>query len=141
MKPVFKLLQATDGALGRLVRECSAQVKLDDAVRSAMPEALSGRVRLGHYANGVLVLAASTAAWATRLRFEAPEVQARLRKTPGFENLKAIQIKVGRADDDDARGRANLPEPLSTTARNTIGEAAASMPEGPVREALERLAS
>ena len=141
MVTVHKLLNASGGQLARLVRRCQARTDLETVFRRTLPDNLASHLALGHYDNGVLIVLAASAAWATRLRFECPDVESKLRGTPAFSQLKAIQIKVRRRMAEDSGSRVSAPRCLSKSASKTVNAAADSMPPGLVRDALLRLAS
>lgn len=109
---------------------------LQSVLDACLPAPLRGQVRVSNFRQGVLVAGVSGGALAHRLRTLAPQV---------VEALRARQVPVVELR---AEVRPGVPEPpappkravLGPAARESIEQLAASLPESPMRAALERMA-
>lgn len=89
--------------------------------------------------NGILVLHADSAAWATKLRYNTPAILAYMQNTCDLPALKTIRIKVipasKRTQDTTVK-----PLSISSVSASFINQVAASMPDDELRLSLLKLA-
>ena len=90
-KQLKDLLAGND--LSQLVLRAREAGELDARVRSLLPEALAAHVTGAVLHEHTVVVLADSAAWATRIRFHAPELVARL--APRYDGaVTRVQVKV-----------------------------------------------
>lgn len=86
-----------------------------------------------------LVLQATNAMWATRLRFNAPQLLQALRAYPEFAALKQLQCHINPTTPPPQR-RPAAPQALSSASSKALAEAAAQISDPQLKQALLRLA-
>ncbi|MGD9387804.1 MAG: DciA family protein [Gammaproteobacteria bacterium] len=83
------------GDLSRLVDRAREAGELDARVRALLPEGLGSHVTGAafHEADGEVVVLVDSSAWASRIRFHAPELVARL--APRYDGaVTRVRVKV-----------------------------------------------
>lgn len=83
-----------DPTLSALVKRAAELRDIDGVVREWLPELLRDKVQVAVTRGDTLVLTASSAVWATRLRYEVPELLERARLTPALAHIGRIQVRV-----------------------------------------------
>ena len=81
--------------LSRLVERAREAGELDARVRTLLPDGLGAHVTGAafHAADGEVVVLVDSAAWASRIRFHAPELVAQL--APRFDGaVRRVRVKV-----------------------------------------------
>ena len=85
---------ANEPTLNRLLAKARALQEINTLVRGWLPGPLAQKVRVAVIRDGVLVLTADSAAWATRLRYEASNLLEKAREHPELSHLVTVQIRV-----------------------------------------------
>ncbi|MBI1175610.1 MAG: DUF721 domain-containing protein [Sideroxydans sp.] len=118
----------------RTARELAA---LQRHYRRLAPPSLARASRVHWFEQQTLVLAADNAAIAAKLRQLAPQLVLQLRQ--GGVEVTGIQVKVqvGQSPDNRPAGGRKL----SPAGRQQMAELAASLPDSPLKNALQRLAA
>lgn len=127
---------AAPGDVRAVTEHASRLLALQSVLDACLPAALRGQVRVSNFRQGVLVAGVSGGALAHRLRTLAPQL---------VEALRARQVAVVELR---AEVRPAVPAPppppkravLGPGARESIERLAASLPDSPMRAALERMA-
>ncbi len=138
---VARLLQ-TRSDLAELLRQTGQRRELLQQVRRALPEELAPHCVAATLERGSLRLRADSPVWAARLRYQVPQLLARLRADrPGLAN---IQVKAGPAADGGiARSRQDAPaapRAPSPAAASAVEAAARQVTDPSLCHALQRLA-
>ncbi|MCO7223985.1 DUF721 domain-containing protein [Pleionea sp. CnH1-48] len=81
------------GSLRYLLDNINRIKQLDKTIKSFLPDNLTEHCHVVNYRDSRLVLGAHAAAWATRLKFETPQLLSQLRQN-GFAGLKGIDIII-----------------------------------------------
>ncbi|MEQ8659863.1 MAG: DUF721 domain-containing protein [Gammaproteobacteria bacterium] len=103
-----------------------------------LPPQLRAHCRLAAVRDGCLLVHADSAAWATQLRYRAPELVASLPDEPEFAGVRTLRVQT-RAPD-------YMPAPVVARARMSGAAAAAMVAQAEhigdarLRAALQRLA-
>jgi len=127
---------AAPGDTGSVTEHARRLLALQTVLDACLPTVLRGQVRVSNLRQGVLVAGVNGGAVAHRLRTLAPQL---------VEALRARQVAVVELR---AEVRPVMPAPppppkravLGPTARESIERLAASLPDSPMRAALERMA-
>ena len=82
--------------LGRLIHDSSQHQAWTDTLRNLLPEALAAEVTVVNFRGPLLVVQASNASFATRLRYLLPELTIKLGKLADFQQLDQIRISVNQ---------------------------------------------
>ena len=96
-RKIENLLNAEDqkySPLQKLLNRAEQQQAATAEVRALLPEALRSGCRVVDPGPPRLVLACRTAAAATRLRFQAPELLEQLKALPQYANVDEINVRV-----------------------------------------------
>ena len=88
--------------------------------------------------NGVLYLQITSAGWATRLRYQTPELIKSLAKFQEFRGVKTIQIKVSA--NTAPVNRQLLPTPISAESAESIAQIAEGIKDKDLQAAMRKLA-
>ncbi len=126
------------GPLKAVIDQARQLDRLSRRLQRALPEELQGQWRLARLDEGEMVIVAESSAWATRLRYLTPQIQAAAERVTGF---RPQRVTVRVAPSEPSPRRRHSPAPLSEQARATLQGAAAATDDPRLREALERLAS
>ena len=91
-------------SLSRLIERANELQQIDRVVGAWLPEVLRPQVKVAVTRGDTLVLTTTSAVWATRLRYEVPELLERARKTEALAHIQRIQVRVdGPAAASDRR--------------------------------------
>lgn len=116
---------------GRQVRELERQVL------ASLPAELAGYCRVGGIADGCLLLFATTPAWASRLRFEAPRLQKLLARK-GLASIRSVQVRIVPAAE--ARSLPPRQMRMSRDTARLLEQTARAVQDPRLAQALARLA-
>lgn len=126
------------GPLRAVVDHARDLERLTRRLQRAAPEAVRGRWRLARLDPEEIVILAESSAWATRLRFLAPQLQDAAERLGG---RRPQRVTVRVAPSAPQPRRLDPPGPLSEQAAEALRSAAAASTDPRLREALERLAA
>lgn len=113
--------------------------QLTRLAREVVPEPESSHISAVAVVETGAVVWTDSAAWATRLRYQADALLERLRRVTGLRELKSVQVKV--LPTNDAPEEKKRPSPaLTAQSAQTIAACAAYVSDVKLKEALERLA-
>ncbi|HET8700472.1 MAG TPA: DUF721 domain-containing protein [Nitrococcus sp.] len=131
-------LREDNGALSRLLRHAHTNARQQQKLQILLPQELAGHWRLARLDTQVLCLVAETPLWATHLRYRRTVLLQGAAVIVG-QPPRQFQIRVEPA----SMIRPSQPPArlLSMKAAESLRQSAAGMGEGPLREALLRLAS
>ncbi len=138
---VARLLQNRSD-LAELLRQTEQRQALLQQVRRALSEELAAHCVAATLERGGLKLRADSPVWAARLRYQVPQLLARLRADrPGLAN---IQVKAGPAADGGTarslRSAPAVPRAPSPAAATAVEAAAEQVTDPSLCHALRRLA-
>lgn len=138
MESAAGLLQSA-GPLQPLMQKAFRLTQLDKRVRGLLPASLKNHCRVANVRDTALVLLADGAAWATRLRYLAPELCRRLQASE-LPRLTRIEVRIAPPETP-----ASPPKParclrLNAEAAATIMAAAEATEDPRLKAALRRLA-
>ena len=128
-------LEAADGA-GKVMAHARLLVKLTHVYQEIAPTHLGQASSLANYKSGIIVIHAVSGAVAAKLRQLAPTLAEGFSKR-GIE-CNGVQVKV-QARKINTQSRASTLKPLSSRASRTLESLRDSLPDSPLRAALETL--
>lgn len=82
--------------LGKIVDKINALQHFQALLEKHLEPTITQHCRLGQYENGIITLLTHSAAIATQLRFQVPQLLSTLRQDPQFAGLRSIQIKIAQ---------------------------------------------
>lgn len=129
-------LEAAEG-VGQVMAHARLLVKLARFYTEFAPTHLGQASRVANYkAGGIIVIHANNGAVATKLRQMAPSLAHDFSKCGA--QCSEVQIKV-QANEIQSQSRTPTQKPLSKRTCFELGNLASSLPNGPLRSALESL--
>ncbi|MBK7423051.1 MAG: DUF721 domain-containing protein [Propionivibrio sp.] len=128
-------LEAADGA-GKVMAHARLLIKLTHLYQEIAPTHLGQASRLANYKSGIIVIHAVSGAVAAKLRQMAPTLAEGFSKR-GVE-CNGVQVKV-QARKISTQSRASTQKPLSSRTSRTLEGLRDSLPDSPLRAALETL--
>ncbi len=81
-------------ALDALVQRARRFKALESLVRGWLPAALAPHVGLANLREDTLVLSVESAAWATKLRYEVPNLLAAAKRHEATRQVREVKIRV-----------------------------------------------
>ena len=130
-------LDAADGA-GKVLAHARLLMKLTHLYQEIAPTHLGQASHLANYKSGIIVIHAASGAIAAKLRQMAPTL------ADGFSirgvECNGVQIKV-QARKIDAQSTASTKKPLTPRTSHTLESLRDTLPNSPLRTALETLLS
>jgi len=135
IKPLARIL-ATDTQIAAWHERMRLESRLTTAVRRLLPRALADRVRVAEASPPALTLAVAAGAIAAVVRQRSPDLLAGLRRDGlHFTELRVrVQVKV-----EPAPNKTTLSIQRHRVDSAPLRKLAATLPDGPLRAALERL--
>lgn len=94
-RPSDQIARAATDRLSALWRTAGRLEQLTTCVRACLPELLRPHVSVVRQDGDDLVLVASNASWATRLRLLADELRDDLAELPEFRRVRRIRVQIG----------------------------------------------
>lgn len=114
---VSEVLSDHNSHLGQLLRRASLLMQLDQLLASLFDAELAAHFQVAALRKNRLILVSPTAAWATRLRMQAPQVIGALRQR-GYTGIEHIDIRV--APLVEQAGEERHKKPLSPAAQHAL---------------------
>ena len=134
-KSLENYLEAADGA-GKVLAHARLLLKLAHLYQEIAPIHLGQASSLANYKSGIIVIHAVSGAVAAKLRQLSPTLSAGFCKR-GVE-CNGVQVKV-QARKINTQSRASAQKPLSSRSSRSLEDLRDSLPDSPLRSALESL--
>ncbi len=128
-------LESANGA-GQLMAHARLLVKLGRLYQEIAPPHLCQASSLANYKTGIVIIHADSGAVAAKLRQLAPTLADGFSKR-GIE-CTGVQVKV-QARENPTQSRNSTTKPLSSTASNTLENLRNTLPDDPLRHAIDQL--
>jgi hypothetical protein len=112
-----EILSDGDSSLGGVLQHASLLLKLQKLLAASIDASLAGHFQVANVRQNRLILVAPSAAWATRLRLEAPHL-LRILNRAGYANLRDLDIRVAPLFEQPASVRGE--KPLSAAAEQAL---------------------
>lgn len=136
---ITSLLADQASALCQLSNRARYLATLDRTVRALLPAAIVDHCRVANLRDNVLVLQAEGTVWATKLRYQLPQILTDLRRLPDLKGLDSIRIRIAPAQT--AQNPSPLARPhLSEHSAELLQQAADATPDPELAAALRRVA-
>jgi len=134
LQPLARIL-ATDAQIAAWHDRMQREFRLTTAVRRLLPRALADRVRVADAAEQALTLAVAAGAVAAVVRQRTPDLLAGLRRE-GWD-FTELRVRVQVRSEPPLPAKI-LRNPRSKVELTAFKQLAATLPEGPLRAAIER---
>lgn len=136
---ITTLLTNKDSALCRLSDRARYLATLDRAVRSQLPASIADHCRVANLRDNILVLQVDGTVWATKLRYQLPQILADLQCLPDLKGLDSVRVRVAPPQTLQAPPPMARPR-LSEQSAELLRQTADSTPDPDLAAALRRLA-
>jgi hypothetical protein len=135
--PLENYLQSADGA-GKVLAHARLLIKLAHLYQGMAPAHLCQASCVANYKSGIIIIHAVSGAVAAKLRQLAPTLVNEFLKR-GVE-CNEVQVKV-QAHEIKSQSRGSTQKPLSQRTEETLSGLAGTLPDSPLRAALQTLIS
>lgn len=136
---LHKLLAAAGGPLAQLLYASQKHATLLAQLRERLPDDLAAALRSAALDRGCLRLGVVGGAWATRLRFLAPQLQRRLEDW-SYGPVETVEVRVTVPAGSGPSIAPTAPMPLSSASREHLEAVAQSAADPRLAAALRSLA-
>jgi len=127
-----------------IIKRAEALQRLDREMRAALPEKLASQIQLADIdtREGVVTVISQSQALATNIRFQQPAILKALKELTGKQNLHRVKVRPLVDMPTPERRESTLPPPTKSDESAAVLQASANdMPEGPLKQSLQRLAN
>lgn len=136
---LHKLLASRSGPLAALLDATQQHAALLTQIKNCLPVELAAVVLSAVHSNGCLRLGVSSSAWASRLRFMAPQIRAWLADWP-HDPVTSIEVHVLMAAHPSSPRAALAPRSISPANRAHLEAVAQTSTDPRLAAALRALA-
>lgn len=91
---LWTLVNSDSGILHNLIQQVTLLKYIDQKLGSFLGKPLCDHCTIANFANETLLLHADTPAWASRLRYNTPQIMLFMQNECGLESLRTIRVKV-----------------------------------------------
>jgi hypothetical protein len=140
--PIYNFLTSEHSGLHLVLRKVEQLRQINQLLTQYLDPVLLAHCQACSYELGELILLADSPAWATHIRYLAPDLRAWLCKQPTLHKLEQITCKVAPAKAQSAAVAKPPTEPrvLSTSLKTLLSGTATEISNPKLRAALLRLA-
>lgn len=124
----------------RLLSRARVLGELDALVHELIPSPLNGHCRVLSVRDDTLIVAADSAAWAARLRYQSSQLVKQLAGLSSVK-LRTVQVRIRASDQTPGSRSTHIRRPLSGRNSMVLKQAARSVTDASLKAALLRLAS
>jgi hypothetical protein len=136
MHQIRKLLN-TQGTLTQLRQALAQQQKLLQTVRDCLPSPLNDQLQAAVLNGRTLSLMVHSPVWASRLRYQAPQLLRQLRQQ-GL-TIEQIRPRITPAVGITRKTKHRQVEAMSPGSAKALSQVAETLEAGPLQDALRRL--
>ena len=134
-----QLLKSSTGSLGRLVANASRLERATCALHAHLTPPLDQHVAVAAVRERDLVVVCDSPAWASRLRYQSPQILNHMKAALGNPDLTRLELLVRPAESLPTRDDPRRPS-LSRRSGEGMRSVASTLEPGPLRDTLLRLA-
>ena len=138
--PHIKQVISKNSSLCTLINHTKHLVKLNRIVQRQLTYSLQPHCKVANYRENTLYLHVDSAAWATRLRFNIPQLTEQLKKTKEFKELQSIRIHQGKQPINKENKQKPINIRLSKDTAEQLNCLADNVTDEKLASALKRLA-
>ncbi|MGE0384840.1 MAG: DciA family protein [Gammaproteobacteria bacterium] len=135
---VSALLRRPGLRIAELVRRAEEAGGCTARIRALVEAQFRPHLVHAHVAAKQLVVVVDTAAWATRWRYQAPELLRCIRAGAGFAGVESIRVRVAVSDPPRVRPASGAPR-MSRTAAAFLQQVSDSTPDPELKATFARL--
>lgn len=127
----------------RLIQRGNQLLRVDILVRRLLGPGFEEHCRVANIKGSSLLLHVDSTVWATRIRYQLPELLRSLQQTEPLRQITEIQLRVQPRDETETPKKAARirKATMSRDAALCVHECASSIDDEQLRSALQRLAN
>jgi hypothetical protein len=138
LRPAASFVAGEDHPLARLLEQAGQLERLTQGLAAGLPPPLGEHVQVGRFTRERLVLVTDSPAWATRLRYCAPDILRLVEELCGVR-LKEVRVRVSPLDEPRAAPPPRGRPALSAASGELLRQAALATDDPKLQGALLRL--
>lgn len=138
--PANILQQDPTSVLAFIQSKVQQLTKLNQIWQAEISSDLAEHTRVANFRDGYLIIECASAAWATRLRYNLPDITQKLLKQPDLRDLTHIEWNIQPQFHTLNAQLSQLPPVLSSASAELLKNAADNIQVKPLQEALLRIA-
>jgi hypothetical protein len=138
--PMRAFLKADTSIIGRLIQHIEFLKGLEQRLLPFLDPPLNKHCTIANYVNDTLILHTDAPVWASRIRYNTPQILLFMQNECDLATLKTIRIKAIPARFSNTRSPDNSWKLEEHTA-NLIRQAAAATTDEPLRQSLQKISS
>jgi hypothetical protein len=115
--PLSEILSSQESSLGGVLKRAQVLLQLQRLLADSVDPSLANRFQVANIRQNRLILLTPSAAWATRLRMQVPQL-LRILHQSGFTDLRDIETRVAPLVEHPSAERTG--KPLSEAARQAL---------------------
>ena len=139
LKSTGEVIRNSSSSLQHILDHARVLEQLTRRLRRHLEPALAPHCQVANYREGTLVISTDSPVWATRLRYQLPQLRRQLAADHSLQGLSDIRLRV-RPASRPLREQLPPPEPLSRDSALLISGIAESISDPGLRSALLRFA-
>lgn len=139
-KHLAGLLKSGSESLGPLLAHVRRLEALNKMLREQLPPPLNQHCQAANLRDDTLLLHADSPAWALKLRYSAPVMLERLRRQPGLQQLRTINVKVKPTGIATTPAKKTRHAQMSEDTAKLLDDVAGAITDPTLRASLLRLA-
>lgn len=129
------------GGLEHLLQRGTQLGEIDKLLRKSLPPELRPHCQLANIKGSTMILLASSTVWASRLRYQSPQLLKALQQNDRLQRITEIQLRVQPRTDEPTSNKIARRASMSREAATYVHEFAESVDDESLRSALKKLAS
>ena len=127
--------------LARLLQRAHQRASSTEQLRAVLPKAEAGHYIVANIRNHKLTIHASSASWATRFRFLAPDILQSLRQLEDFSEVEEIRVRATRQEELHPIPEDQVRDPLSPPLAEVLLDLAEETDHAELKKAILKLAA
>lgn len=140
-KKLTDILHDNHTHLGQLLHKVFQLRGLEEILQRYLDDDFLVHTKLGSYQNGKLTLLTESGSWATKLKYQIPDLLTKLRKHQAWAGIRNIEVKVAPhlcQPTQAPEPEHTQPEDLSTISKSMIKEHAQALGDDSASEILKQ---
>jgi len=123
-----------------LVKKVQLLKRLDQVIKSQLPENMSGKFEVANIRDNTLIILANSPSWATRLHYQQQQILVIARSSHEFAFIDSVKVKVSPSSSDGSKNdNSELPASHQVDGTKTLSTLIDQVDDSHLKSALERL--
>ena len=135
---ISSILEDKNSSLSALYKKANSYQEIDRQIKSFLDPSLKTKFELANINADTAIILVSSSAWATRLRYNIPDILKILNKQLHYTSIKTIRIKIKKALNENPVANKN-PAHLSDNSANFLNDVANNFSDPELRDCIIKL--